>query len=258
MARILLQISYDGTAFHGWQRQSGRRSVQGDLEQALKEIAGVTIKVTGSGRTDAGVHAWNQYAHLEYPGSLTLSQLRLVLNARLADDLRVLAIHLVPDGFHARYQAAARSYRYLLARQPHPLNRLYMGFLPRLRLDFQAMAQLAEVLRGSHDFSSLSRENPDVPNHICQITTLEICDRGDHLRFDITADRFLHHMVRRIVGTLANLAQRGLGPNVLQGILEERNPRQRLVLTAPACGLHLLGVSYPDLRLDVSAPRQDW
>ncbi|HOU72466.1 MAG TPA: hypothetical protein PLB85_03710, partial [Candidatus Syntrophosphaera sp.] len=120
-----------------------------------------------------------------------------------------------------------------------------------------SLSRLAEVLLGSHDFSSLSRDNPLVPNHICDIQRLEISEERGIIRFDLTADRFLHNMVRRIVGTLVNLDHGGLGPDVLQAILDEANPRQKLVTTAPAQGLYLTGVRYPNLQLDESAPTDE-
>lgn len=258
MARYLLRLMYDGTEFYGWQRQKERRSVQGVLEQALADLTGHPTPVTGSGRTDSGVHAIAQYAHFDTDTGLTPEIVHRALNAKLPNDLRVLTVWTAPDDFHARYRATARSYRYLLARKYLPLSRNYTGFLPKVRLFPKRMHELVPVLLGSHDFSSLSKENPSVRNRICELRQLEITDCDVHIRFDVLADRFLHHMVRRIVGTLANLAQQDLGPEVLQRILEERNPRQTLVLTAPAEGLYLTGVCYPELQLDESGPAELW
>ena len=119
------------------------------------------------------------------------------------------------------------------------------------------MSRLAEVLLGPHDFSSLSRDNPLVPNHVCDIQQLRVSEERGIIRFDIRADRFLHNMVRRIVGTLVNLDHLGLGADALQAIMDEQNPRQKLVTTAPAQGLYLAGVHYPNLQLDESPLPED-
>lgn len=256
MARFLLRVMYDGMNFRGWQVQCAGRSIQGDLISAFRQLGIPHPGVTGSGRTDAGVHARAHFAHFDYAGKMTPRQLRLGLNTKLADDLLVTGIWRVPDDFHARYQAMARSYVYLLAREKTPLNRLHTGFLPMGNIRLEELRALAQVLLGSHDFSSLSRDNPAVPKHVCEITQLDISEDAGLISFHCSADRFLHNMVRRIVGTLANLAQQKLGPDVLRQILAEEDPRQRLVLTAPAQGLYLTGVAYPHLRLDETTPSE--
>jgi len=257
MARFLMRLMYDGTGFRGWQVQCAGRSIQGDLISAFHQIGVRHPGVTGAGRTDAGVHALAHFAHFDYRGKMNPRQLMLALNNKLGQDLMITGIWAVADDFHARYQAMARSYVYLLARVQTPLNRLHTGFMPRRNIGVPSLSQLAEVLLGSHDFSSLSRDNPLVPNHICDIQRLEISEERGIIRFDLTADRFLHNMVRRIVGTLVNLDHGGLGPDVLQAILDEANPRQKLVTTAPAQGLYLTGVRYPNLQLDESAPTDE-
>lgn len=258
MPRYLIRLMYDGAGFHGWQKQSGRRSVQGDVEQALLLCSPMKTAVTGSGRTDSGVHALAQFAHFDYSGKMTPRQLLLALNSHLAEDVRITGIWPAADDFHARFQASERSYLYLLAREKTPLNRLYMGFLPRKQIHVERIARLSEILLGSHDFSSLSKDNPDVPNHVCDLSRLAVMDQVGHLSLEFSADRFLHNMVRRIVGTLVNLSHQGLDADVLKRILEERDPRQKLVITAPAQGLYLAGVSYPRLQLDATPVCAEW
>ncbi len=258
MPRYLLRVMFDGTEFQGWQVQCAGRSVQGDLISAFRQIGIRHPGLTGCGRTDAGVHALALFAHFDYSGSMSPRQLHLALNTKLREDLQVTGVWPVADDFHARYQAMARSYVYLLARVKTPLNRLHTGWLPMRDAGLDSLLSLAEVLKGSQDFSSLSRDNPLVPNHICNLSRLEISEQDGIVRFDIKADRFLHNMVRRIVGTLANLAHQGQGPDVLRRIVADRDPRQKLVLTAPPQGLYLTGVDYPDLRLDESTLSEDW
>lgn len=252
MARYLMRLMYDGAAFRGWQVQCAGRSIQGDLISAFHQIEVRHPGVIGAGRTDAGVHALAHFAHFDYKGKMSPRQLHLALNNKLSDDLMITGIWPVADDFHARFQAMARSYVYLLAREKTPLNRLHTGFLPRRNIQAESLSRLAEILLGSHDFSSLSRDNPLVPNHICEITCLDVSESDGIIHFDFTADRFLHNLVRRIVGTLVNLDHLGLGGDVLQAIMQEKNPRQKLVTTAPPQGLYLTGVRYPNLRLDES------
>ena len=254
MPRYLLRVMYDGTDFRGWQVQCAGRSIQGDLIDAFRQLGVRHPGVTGSGRTDAGVHALAHFAHFDYRGRMSPRQLRLGLNTKLGNDLLVTGVWPVPDSFHARFQAMSRGYLYLLSREQNPLNRLHTGFVPLSGIRLEDLRDLSVVLTGSHDFSSLSRDNPLVPNHICEITRLEITEKDGVIRFEIVADRFLHNMVRRIVGTICNLSHQGLGVEVLAKILADKDPRQRLVLPAPACGLYLKSVAYPDMSLDETTP----
>ncbi|MCB5258607.1 MAG: tRNA pseudouridine(38-40) synthase TruA [Candidatus Cloacimonadaceae bacterium] len=250
MSRYLMRIMYDGTNFRGWQTQTAGRSVQADLISALKDRGISHPNLTGSGRTDAGVHAIANYAHFDYKGKMTSQQLLLALNSKLASDLKITGIWQVADSFNARYSATSRTYIYLLARKRTPLNRLYTGFIPGKEIKIEDLKAMSEVMKGSHNFTSLSKNNPAIPNHICNISSFTIKEIQGKIGFKITADRFLHHMVRRIVGTMVNLSQKGLGVETLKQILEEQNARQRLVLTAPAQGLYLYNVHYPDLKLE--------
>jgi tRNA pseudouridine38-40 synthase len=253
MPRYLIRICYDGTGFHGWQKQNGRRNVQDEMERVLTLITGSETRLTASGRTDAGVHALAQYAHFDSATSLTLKQMLLALRSKLPDDISVPEIWKVGDDFHARYQVMERTYLYLLARQRTPFNRHYTGWMRYREISVPRMVELASVLGGVHDFSSFSKDNPDIPNHVCDLQELKIEDKGETIEFHLRADRFLHNMVRRIVGTLVNFSRMGLDRNELDRLLREENPRQRLVITAPASGLYLTHVRYPNLPLDGSA-----
>lgn len=253
MARYLMRMMFDGTQFRGWQAQCAGRSVQGDLISAFRRMGVKHPNVTGAGRTDAGVHALAHFAHFDYRGKMSPQQLILSLNTKFKGDIKLTGIWPVPEDFHARYKAFQRDYVYLLAREKTPLNRLHTGFMPRSKISPEGLSRLGKILLGSHDFSSLSRNNPLVPNHICKIKRLDISETEGIIRFDISADRFLHHMVRRIVGTLVNLEHDGLNEEVLEKILAEKTPRQKMVTTAPASGLYITGVHYPDLKLDSDA-----
>lgn len=252
MQRYLMKICYDGTGYHGWQKQHNGISIQARLEAALQEIAHSHIPIIGAGRTDAGVHALAQYAHFDYEGAMLPYQLVLAFRRHLPDDIKVLEINKVNSALSARYQAYERSYCYVLAKEKTPFNRNYTGFMPHLKLFLPAMQCAALRILGMHDFSSFGRANPEVPNRICYVKSLLITETEEHFEFLITADRFLHNMVRRIVGTLANISHFALPPETIDAILEDACPRQNLVTTAPASGLYLIDVKYPVSLLDES------
>jgi len=241
---------YDGTNLRGWQTQTTGRSVQGELIAALKDLGIAHPNLTGSGRTDAGVHSLANYAHFDYNGKMTTQQLVMAMNSKLDSDIMITGIWQVPDSFNARYSAISRTYIYLLARKRTPLNRLYTGYISGKEIAIEDLRAMSEVLKGSHNFTSLSKNNPAIPNHNCNISSFIIEEIKGKIFFQITADRFLHHMVRRIVGTMVNLSQRSLGVETLKQILEEQNARQKLVFTAPPQGLYLYNVQYPDLKLE--------
>jgi tRNA pseudouridine38-40 synthase len=224
--------------------------VQGELIAALKDLGIAHPNLTGSGRTDAGVHSLANYAHFDYNGKMTTQQLVMAMNSKLDSDIMITGIWQVPDSFNARYSAISRTYIYLLARKRTPLNRLYTGYISGKEIAIEDLRAMSEVLKGSHNFTSLSKNNPAIPNHNCNISSFIIEEIKGKIFFQITADRFLHHMVRRIVGTMVNLSQRSLGVETLKQILEEQNARQKLVFTAPPQGLYLYNVQYPDLKLE--------
>lgn len=251
-----MTIAYDGTYFHGWQVQPGQRSVQHVLETMLASFGCDNPEVVASGRTDAGVHALGQRAHFDYAGSMVPRQMLLAFRTRLPLDVDVVDVIPVPDGFHARYDACEREYHYLLAKRRTPFNRNFTGFLPGKYQDPDYLMDLASVLIGNYDYSSFGRPNPNIPNRMCHVKEISITDRGDRLMFRVVADRFLHNMVRRIVGTLVTFGQKGLAKEVLLEILLQHDPRQTLVPTAPACGLYLARVGYPDLALTAGTPQK--
>lgn len=248
--RILIKLAYDGTGFIGWQKQRQGRSVQTTLENALSQFCECSATVTAAGRTDTGVHALAQFAHFEYAGRMNLEQMLLAFRRWLPEDIKVLQIWQVGDDLSARYQAYERQYKYILSKDRNPFNRCYSGFIPHLRLSLTPMQSAAERLLGSHNFSSFGRLNPEVPNHTCDLKEISISETEDSFTFIVRADRFLHNMVRRIVGTLANISHFDLPPETIDKLLADQCPKQNLVTTAPACGLYLIGVKYPDELLD--------
>ncbi len=252
MSRYLMKLCYDGTAYHGWQKQQNGLAIQEVLERAFHYFSPESGSIIAAGRTDTGVHALAQYAHFDYAGRMQPEQMLLAFRRLLPPDIKVLEISRVSPWLSARYQAYERSYRYLLAKETSPFSCRYSGFMPHLNLALGPMQEAAIQLLGRHDFSSFGRANPEVPNRICELRKLEISETEEAFIFEVVADRFLHNMVRRIVGTLANISHFKLPASIILDILADRCPRQNLVTTAPASGLYLIGVKYPVEFLDES------
>jgi tRNA pseudouridine38-40 synthase len=244
-----MQIAYDGTAFHGWQIQKNAISVQQTMETALALIAGEEVQLVCAGRTDTGVHAEAQHAHFDFPVNMTGEQIRLAINVRLPHSIRVIKVIPVLSDFHARYDAFERGYRYELAKTLTPFNRNFSGFIRYRKMDKVKMLEAIPYFLGSHDYSSFGKPNPEIPNRICYVKELTVIEQDEYFIFNITADRFLHNMVRRIVGLLINIGTTKMKPEIVKTLLEERDPNQRLILTAPPQGLYLVKVGYPPEKL---------
>jgi len=239
-----MTIEYDGTDFHGWQVQPNLPSVQAALETALQTVLRTPVNVVGSGRTDAGVHARRQVAHFQTGVPVDLFRLRASLNGLLPPSVTVTALETTAQGFHARYDARLRRYHYYLSTQPRALERHLRWYL-RPAPDFDAMNTAAAALLGRHNFSAFCHTRSETKNRICTIRSACFMpeDRPHDWMFVIEADRFLHGMVRAIVGTLLEIG-RGRRPlNDLPRILASGD-RREAGPAAPAHGLVLEQVTY--------------
>jgi tRNA pseudouridine38-40 synthase len=242
---LKLVVEYDGADFAGWQVQPGRRTVQGTLEDAFGDLAGAAVRVTGAGRTDAGVHALAMPAHVDIASDLEAATIRDAVNARLPDDVFLHEVSDAPEDFHARFSATARRYVYLIGLTESPVWRRRRWFV-RGRLDADAMATAGTVLRGEHDFSSFCLAGSEPAHHRCRVDAFSIeCEAryGGMFIFHIRADRFLRGMVRSIVGTLVEVGRGRFGAGEVQEILDAMD-RGRAGPTAPAHGLYLERVEY--------------
>ncbi|MHC5036566.1 MAG: tRNA pseudouridine(38-40) synthase TruA [Planctomycetota bacterium] len=242
--RVLkLTLEYEGTRYAGWQFQTNAVSVQGIGEEAIAKVVGHPVRVHGAGRTDAGVHALGQVAHLMSPTPLPLEELRRAINAHLPDDIAVRKVEAPDPGFHARYSAKGKRYAYVLRNHPHPsvLDRRLHWHLSTA-LDLQAMTAAARALVGRHDFRGFTSV-PEDTNSVRDLRRLEISHRAPYVVFLLEADGFLWKMVRRIVGSLVQVG-RGKFPPAWMEALVRGAGRESAGPTAPACGLILLSVDY--------------
>lgn len=249
---LQLVLQYDGGAFAGWQVQPDQRTVQGVLEATLGRLCGGPVRVTGAGRTDAGVHARGQAAGVLVPEHWTAPRLRRVLNEQLPDDLWVAAVHEMKPGFHARYGAVERRYSYTVGLDEgaaSPFRRRWT--LPWTRaLDRDALDSCAERLVGRHAFFGFAVRGtaPAGDDHVCEVRTARWRseDRAAErsLVFDVAANRFLHHMVRFVVGTMLEVAS-GARPRDDFVALLTAATNDEVSPPAPAAGLCLEHVHYP-------------
>ena len=244
--RIAFRVAYDGTDFLGWQRQATGRTVQGVIEEMLSRLnSNRPVAVVGAGRTDSGVHAEGQVAHAEVEIRYDDSELLYTLGKMSPADLVISNLQTVPNNFHARYSARRRSYRYRIITTPNPFLARYAWHLP-LELNVEAMRVAAQLLLGTHDYTTLSKHNPDTPNPICEVYRAEWVESGEQLDFYVTANRFLYGMVRLMVGFQYDV---GRGSRIATELLELLKAADRGLqsMAVPAVGLSLVNVEYDEL-----------
>ena len=245
MRTLKLTLAYDGTNYVGWQRQANGLSVQQVLEEACAPlVGGVAPTVAGAGRTDAGVHASGQVASVNLESDLAADAVMRALNVRLPVDIRVLAVEDVRPGFHARFDAKGKSYRYRMSMAPilSPFDRCYVWHAPEpKRLDW--MQEAATALVGRHDFVSFQARGAFVRETVRTLDRLDVTRDGDEVIIDCAGDGFLRHMVRIVAGTLAEVGTGLRPPTSMPDVLEARD-RRVAGATAPALGLTLMSVRY--------------
>ncbi|MFB6469199.1 tRNA pseudouridine(38-40) synthase TruA [Cytobacillus sp. Hz8] len=245
MQRLKCKVQYDGTSFSGYQVQPNKRTVQGELEKALQRLhKGGMVKVYASGRTDAGVHAKGQIIHFDSPLAIPLIKWETALQSMLPQDIAVSCFEMVAPGFHARFDAKGKEYRYFVhispQRDPFKRNYSYHYSYP---LDFEKMRNASESLLGTHDFTSFCSAKSEVEDKVRTIHAIEISQDGDLLMFRFVGNGFLYNMVRILVGTLLEVGSGGLSPASVKEIIE-RKDRQFAGKTAPPQGLFLWEVFY--------------
>ncbi len=242
--RIALGVEYDGGSYCGWQSQPGGQTVQDTLQSALSQIAAAPISVVAAGRTDTGVHALEQVVHFDSTAVRPLTAWVRGVNALLPGSIAVRWAHYVPDEFHARFSAQGRSYRYLLInRQVRSAIHAGKTGWYHLPLDMSSMREAAACLLGEHDFSAFRAAECQAKSPVKCLNSLDIYQSGEMLIFDLSANAFLHHMVRNLVGCLVYVGKGKYPPEWLAGILAGRERRLAAPTFAPD-GLYLRRIQY--------------
>lgn len=245
---ILLKISYDGTNFHGWQRQPEERTVQGEIEQVLSFLAGTEMTISGTSRTDSGVHALGQCASFVWDNPLPTEKLPAILNKRFGagglgrsgapGDIRILEAKEMPEDFHARYSCKGKTYKYVIDRSGDIFKRNHVMQYPEV-LDVEAMNEAAKYIVGTHDFKCFETAG-GTPREttVRTITALDVMANGDETIIHVTGDGFLYNMVRIITGTLIEVGVHKRTPESVAETIESKD-RGRAGFTAPPSGLYL-------------------
>jgi len=244
MKNIKLTITYDGTNYHGWQVQKDKRTIQGTIELQLKKITGEKIRLIGSGRTDAGVHALNQVANFKTSSDLTPLQIQKALNSLLPEDIYIKSAEYVPLEFHARYMAKSKIYEYRILNRQEPdifQRKYHWHVIPKL--DIERMRSALSLLEGTHDFSSFMSAGSSIKDPIRTIFKIELYKDDDLLKVIIEANGFLRYMVRNIVGTVVQLGYGKLSLDEFKDIFAACD-RRLAGKKAPAKGLFLVKVRY--------------
>lgn len=244
LRNLRLIIEYDGTNYHGWQRQKEALTIQGEIEDTIHSISGERVKLVSSGRTDAGVHALGQVANFHTKSSLDAISWQRALNSLLPQDISIKKADFVPLEFHSRYSAKSKVYRYVILNQllPSVFYKDYAWHIP-YPLNLRRMRKGMRYLLGTHDFSSFQASSYIVKNPVRTIRYIEMEKRMNFITIIIEADGFLHHMVRNIVGTLVEVGRGKIGPEEVKRILVLKD-RRKAGPTAPPHGLYLVEVRY--------------
>ena len=242
MRNLKIIIEYDGTDFVGWQMQANGRTVQEEITNVLEQVLQQPITLIGSGRTDSGVHARGQVANFRTTSSMGVGSILSALNGILPEDIYVHSVEEVAEEFHARYSARERVYRYYISLRPTPIGRRYQWYV-KYDLNVPTMNDVAALIVGDHDFESFCRNGADVDHYRCTVTFSSWTESAETLVYDIRANRFLHGMVRALVGTMVDIG-RGFTPaSAFAGIMEAKD-RRKAGMAAPPHGLFLEEVLY--------------
>ena len=244
--RYKLTIEYAGTRYSGWQKQKNARTVQGEIERAIGEVTrGNAFEFMGSGRTDAGVHALRQVAHLDMRRVMPAESLRRGINDGLPADIHVLAVDGVPHRFHARHHAVARSYLYQVSRRRTAFAKAFVWWV-KDPLDLSRMREAAALFAGMHDFAAFSDDDPDEKSTDVLVDEVAVAEDGDLILIRVAGSHFIWKMVRRMTGVLVGVGTGAIEPAAVTALLRgdwEGGPSPA-ALTAPAAGLFLERVFY--------------
>jgi tRNA pseudouridine38-40 synthase len=242
MPKWKLVIEYQGTRYRGWQEQANARTVQGELRRALEKVLGERLEIVGAGRTDGGVHALYQVAHVRAKSAKQPSNLLYQINDLLPSDINVRSIASAPPQFHARHDAEERFYLYQISSCRRAFSKPFVWWI-KDKLDISAMQLTVQLLVGRHDFTAFCEKGGDPSSAVVEITQAELCSHGELLLFRIGASHYLWKMVRRIVGVLVEIGRGNLSPDDVARLLRDRSGSVAK-WTAPPSGLFLEYVRY--------------
>lgn len=237
-----LTIQYDGTDYSGWQIQSGSKTVQQTITDAIEIITKEKVNLIGSGRTDSGVHALGQVANFRTEQEIDIYKFKYSLNSLVPNDISVVEMEKVPDDFHSRFDAKKRTYIYLITTFKSPFFRKY-SYHYHNDLNLSVLNKISSQFIGNKDFTSFSKKNDEIDNKQCEVFEAKWYVKENLIIFEITANRFLHGMVRAITGTILRAAETRSNKEFIDNIFEGKS-RELASMAVPACGLLLYKVEY--------------
>ena len=244
MSRYFLEVSYKGTKYSGFQLQDNANTIQAEVEKAFAILQKEKVTMTGSSRTDAGVHAFQNFFHFDFDGSIN-PHFIYKINAILPADIVIKKLIPVQENAHCRFDALSREYKYYIYRHKNPFLNEKAFFFP-YKLDIEKLKQAAQVIKGYQDFTSFSKRNTQAKTFICQLSVSEWIWKGDCLVYHVKANRFLRGMVRALTATMLNVGRNKFSINKFREIIEAKDCT-KANFAVPAHGLFLLSVEYPTL-----------
>ena len=244
MRNIRLTIEYDGKDFNGWQKQPNKKNIQGEIEEAIKNVTGEEVELIGSGRTDAGVHALGQIANFKIENNIPIEKIGIALNSQLKKSIVIKKVEEVEEEFHSRYNAKSKTYKYIINNSKYGTaiyRNLEYNF--SVELDVNKMKEAVKYFEGEHDFASFKSSGTSSKNSVRTIYKANVAKEDEKIIITLTGSGFLYNMVRIISGTLLEVGLGKIKPEEISSIIEAKD-RQKAGKTLPAHGLYLVEVLY--------------
>ena len=244
MRNIKLTIEYDGKDFNGWQKQPNKLNIQGEIERAIYNITKEEVDLIGSGRTDAGVHAWNQIANFKTNSNISIEKMAIAINSQLKNSIVVKKAEEVDERFHSRYNAKRKTYRYVINNTEYgsAIYRNLEYHFP-IKLNVEKMQEAVKYFEGEHDFKAFKSSGTSGKNSVRTIYKAEVKTNGERILIELTGNGFLYNMVRIISGTLLDVGLGKIEPSEIEDIINSKD-RTKAGKTLPAHGLYLVKVNY--------------
>ena len=242
--KILGICSYKGTNYYGWQKQVGFISVQSKIEEVLSQIYDMPITITGSGRTDAGVHAYKQYFHYVSEKDKDLKQLAYAMNKMLPEDIHILSLEKVDDDFHARYNAKRKIYEYDILLKNKEVFNYDLAYLYPMDLDLDLLKEALKLFEGEHNYQDFTSKEEDEGGFIRTIYSIKVIQENDLVKITFEGNGFMRYQIRNMVGSAIAVANKKEPLSFIENHLKDNKKREIIAYKAPACGLYLVDVVY--------------